>query len=204
MIERWDIITIGNLSRNRYWGESEERPLRPTLCTSTLITGPGFRLLADPSCEEAERMAAELGRRSGLKPEAIDAVFITHHHGDHHFGLKHFPHARWFAAAGVAAAINESGQYGRPVEPAPGRLFDEIEVIPTPGHTLDHHGLRLQSEGLVVVVAGDAVMTRDFWRERRGYFNSVDFDLAARTMEELAACADIIVPGHDNCFPVRR
>ena len=25
-VKHWDIITIGNLSRNRYWGESEERP----------------------------------------------------------------------------------------------------------------------------------------------------------------------------------
>lgn len=24
-VKHWDIITIGNLSRNRYWGESEER-----------------------------------------------------------------------------------------------------------------------------------------------------------------------------------
>ncbi len=23
-IKRWDVITIGNLSRNRYWGESDD------------------------------------------------------------------------------------------------------------------------------------------------------------------------------------
>jgi glyoxylase-like metal-dependent hydrolase (beta-lactamase superfamily II) len=51
-----------------------------------------------------------------------------------------------------------------------------------------------------VVVAGDAVATRDFWRERRGYFNCADFDLSARSRDKIAGLADIVVPGHDNYF----
>jgi glyoxylase-like metal-dependent hydrolase (beta-lactamase superfamily II) len=200
MIARWDIITIGNLSRNRYWGESEDRPVRPTLCTSTLIRGDGLCLLVDPSCQEAERMAAELDRRTGLRLSDINAVFLTHHHGDHHFGLAHFPDAQWLAAAGVAAIINQSGEYQKAVEPARHRLLEEIEVIPTPGHTRDHHSLRFDCDGLSVVIAGDAVMTQDFWRDRRGFFNSVDLELASRTMNQIAGVADIVVPGHDNCF----
>ena len=200
MVERWDVITIGNLSRNRYWGEDEARPVRATLCTTTLITGAGFRLLVDPSCEDADRMAAELNRRTGLRLQAVDAVFITHAHGDHHAGLKHFPSARWLAAPGVAAAINASKAYPKAVEPVPGRLFDSIDVFPTPGHTSDHHSLTFVCDGLTVAITGDAVMTRDFWRDRRGFFNSVDLDLSTKTMNQLAAIADIIVPGHDNAF----
>ena len=33
MIHRWDIITIGNLSRNRYWGEREDQAYRGAICT---------------------------------------------------------------------------------------------------------------------------------------------------------------------------
>src|SRR3954447_2166299 len=109
MIHRWDIITIGNLSRNRYWGESDDRAYRPAICTCTLITGDGFRLLVDPSLREEERMQAELDRRTGCRLEDVDTVFVTHEHGDHHFGLKHFPHARWLAAPPVARLLNESG-----------------------------------------------------------------------------------------------
>ena len=36
--------------------------------------------------------------------------------------------------------------------------------------------------------------------ERQGYFNSADFDLVARSIEELARIADVIIPGHDNYF----
>lgn len=95
-VKRWDVVTIGNLSRNRYWGESDAKGVRAAICTCTLITG----------------------------------------------------------------------------------------------------------DGLSIVVAGDSVATRDFFRERRGYFNAVDFELSAQTMNKLAAMADIIVPGHDNYFLV--
>jgi len=80
------------------------------------------------------------------------------------------------------------------------RLLDAIDVIATPGHTMDHHSLRFYCRGLSVVVAGDAVPTQDFWRERRGYFNAVDFELSARTMNGISSVADIVVPGHDNYF----
>src|SRR5216110_2455438 len=32
-VKRWDIITIGNLSRNRYWGEPNDQAVRKVLCT---------------------------------------------------------------------------------------------------------------------------------------------------------------------------
>jgi glyoxylase-like metal-dependent hydrolase (beta-lactamase superfamily II) len=202
MDARFDIITIGNLSRNRYWDESEETRVRPTLCTCTLIRGEGFRLLVDPSCPEPERMAAELDRRSGLKLSDIDAVFLTHEHGDHYWGLAHFPGAERWAAPAVAEAINAAGGQAKPVEGVTGPLFGVIELLPTPGHTPGHHSLRFQCDGRNVVVAGDAVMTHDFWRDRRPYFNAADMEQARLSLDSLAALADIIVPGHDNCFLV--
>jgi glyoxylase-like metal-dependent hydrolase (beta-lactamase superfamily II) len=204
MAQRWEILTIGNLSRNRYWDEGDDRARRPAICTCTLIVTDQARLLVDPSLTEADSMARELDRRTGLKLEEFDAVFLTHEHGDHHFGLRHFAGARWLAAPAVAARLNESGQYDRPIEPADGPLLGEIDVVPTPGHTLSHHSLRFDWEGLSVVIAGDAAMTRDFWRERNGYFNSADLGLAARSIEQLATIADLVIPGHDNYFLNRR
>lgn len=199
-VKRWDVITIGNLSRVRYWGESDARGVRSAICTCTVIQGEGFRLLVDPSLKDAGEMATALDRRTGLEPGEIDAVFITHQHGDHHFGLAHFPGAKWLAGKDVAEALNKRGLHQKKIEPAGDRLFDAIDVIPTPGHTRDHHSLRFDCDGFSVVVAGDAVPMLDFWRERRGYYNAVDFELSARTMDRMSAMADIIVPGHDNYF----
>ncbi len=202
MIERWDVVTIGNLSRNRYWGESDERRLRDAWCTCTLIRGDGFCLLVDPSLQDPRSMIAELDRRTGLKPEDVDAVFVTHDHGDHHWGLSPFTEAEWWAAGDVAAAINENASYLRPVEAREGHLFRGIDVIHTPGHTMEHHSLLFECDGRKVVIAGDAVMTRDFFAHKQGYFNSVDFDLAAQTIARIGSLADIVVPGHDNYFLV--
>jgi glyoxylase-like metal-dependent hydrolase (beta-lactamase superfamily II) len=199
-IRRWDVVTIGNLSRNRYWSEGDAKGVRAAICTCTLVTGDSFRLLVDPSLADAADMAGELDRRTGLKPRDIDAVFVTHEHGDHFAGLGHFPQAKWLAAPAVAEILDKSGKWSRRVEGVTGRLFDAVEVIPTPGHTNTHHSLRFDCDGLSIVVAGDAVATQDFFRERRGYFNAVDFELSARMMDKLAATADIIVPGHDNYF----
>ena len=199
-VKRWDVITIGNLSRNRYWGESDAKAVRSAICTCTLVSGDGFRLLVDPSLADEAEMAKELDRRSGVEPRDITAVFVTHEHGDHWAGIAHFPDAKWLAAPAVAEMLNKSGKLPRAFEDAPARLFDAIAVISTPGHTGTHHSLHFDCEGLSVVVAGDAAATRDFFRERRGYFNAVDFELSARTMDKLAALADIIVPGHDNYF----
>ncbi|MFC1603866.1 MBL fold metallo-hydrolase [Planctomycetota bacterium] len=201
-IKRWDVITIGNLSRNRFWGESDAKGVRAAICTSTLITGKDFRVLVDPSLANEADMARELDRRTGTKPRDITAVFITHQHGDHLAGIAHFPDAEWLAAPAVAEIINKSGKLPRVVKGATDRLFSSIDVIPTPGHTDSHYSLRFDCDSLSIVVAGDSVATRDFFGERLGYFNAVDFELSAQTMDKLAAIADIIVPGHDNYFLV--
>ena len=200
MIERWDVITIGNLSRNRYWGESDDRRLRDAWCTCTLVRGADFKLLVDPSLKDPAAMAAELDRRTGLKPEAVEAVFMTHSHGDHHWGIEAFPTAHWWAAEAVARKINEENSYSKEVQAAPEELYLSVELVHTPGHTLEHHSLRFECDGKRVLIAGDAVMTRDFYAHRQGYFNSVDFELAARTIEKIGGMADIVVPGHDNWF----
>ena len=85
-----------------------------------------------------------------------------------------------------------------------GHIRPEFDVLHTPGHTQHHYSLRFDWEGYSVVIAADAAVTRDFWQERRGYFNSEDFAAATQTMEHLATMADIIVPGHDNYFFVKK
>jgi glyoxylase-like metal-dependent hydrolase (beta-lactamase superfamily II) len=199
-VQRWAVITIGNLSRNRYWGESDAKGVRPAICTCTLLEGDGFKLLVDPSLDKADDMARELERRSGLKPDDISAVFITHEHADHYAGLAHFTSAGWFAGPEVACLLNATKKLSKLIEPVAGKIFGALEIIPTPGHTLGSNSVRFECKGRSVAVAGDAVATEDFWRERRGYFNCVDFELAAKSMDKLATLAELIVPGHDNYF----
>jgi glyoxylase-like metal-dependent hydrolase (beta-lactamase superfamily II) len=199
-VRHWDIITIGSLSRNRYWGESEERPLRSAICTCTIIAGDKFNVIVDPSLADESAMTSELKRRTGLTPDNIDAVFITHQHGDHVAGIRHFLKARWYAGSEVAAGLNSSGQFPKKIESAGSSLPGGIDIVPTPGHTPDHHSLRFDYKGLSIVIAGDSVATFDFWNDRAMYYNVMDIEESKRSMQTIDSIADIIVPGHDNCF----
>jgi glyoxylase-like metal-dependent hydrolase (beta-lactamase superfamily II) len=196
----WDIITIGNLSRNRYWGESDKQAMRSAICTCTVISGKDFHIIVDPSLEDETAMAAELKRRTGLTSENIDMVFITHQHGDHVAGIKHFVKARWLAGSDVASGLNKSAIYPKQIEAAGNNLFETIDVINTPGHTPDHHSLRFDYKGFSVLIAGDSVATKDFWDERRSYYNVMNIEESKRTMGKINEIADVIVPGHDNYF----
>lgn len=202
-VTHWDVITIGNLSRNRYWGESEEKSLHAVICTTTLISGKDFHVIVDPSLESEEAMAAELKRRSGLTPADINVVFMTHEHGDHHAGLKNFPKAQWLASDLVADALNRTGSYSKKIEAAGKTIFDLIDVVSTPGHTPGTAGLRFDYRGISVFVAGDAVATKDFWDEGRMYFKALDVEESLRSYKKIASLSDIVVPGHDNYFVCR-
>jgi glyoxylase-like metal-dependent hydrolase (beta-lactamase superfamily II) len=199
-IRRWAVITIGNLSRNRYWGESDAMSVRSVICTCTLIEGADFRLVVDPSLQNADEMARELERRSGLKPADVSAVFITHEHGDHFAGINHFNNARWFAGPEVAKILNAAKKLPKPVESIVGKLFDTLDVLPMPGHTMGLNCLRFDCNGHSIAAVGDAVATEDFWRERRPFYNSVNYELSATSMDKIAAIADLVIPGHDNYF----
>ncbi len=207
---RWHVLTIGHLSRNKFWGESDDQAYRAPLCTSTLIKLGDRTIVVDPGCAPNE-MAHVLHQRTGLRPEAVDTVFLTHFHGDHRVGITAFPQARWCMAASeiqawtaqVAPDSTERHLLSR-LEPVVDELAPGITLLPTPGHTSTHTSLSFRSAGWHVVVAGDAAMTQDFFLARDVYFNTVDRAAAVQSIETIADLADIVVPGHDNYFLNRR
>lgn len=199
-VSHWDVITIGSLSRNRYWGDSDEKAIHSVICTCTVISGKNFHILVDPSIADEKLMKSELDRRTGLKPDDINLVFITHQHGDHFAGIRHFKKAEWVAGAETAGILNKTGHFEKNIEAAGNNLFGAVELVPTPGHTTDHQCLRFDHKGFSIVIAGDSVATKDFWDERRPYYNALDVEESKRTMEKINSLADIIVPGHENYF----
>ena len=45
-------------------------------------------------------------------------------------------------------------------------------------------------------MAGDAVMTEDFFEAEEGFHNSVDFP--TKTIQKIKNVADLVIPGHSN------
>ena len=204
-MNRFTILTLGCFSRNRYWGEEDAKSYRRALCTSTLIETPqGARILVDPAVSGAA-LAQVLDERCGLRPEAVDYVYVTHRHGDHYVGMADLPRAVWLAAPGDAGEIRRAlPQHAKRIFAAGAEIVTGIRVLPLPGHTPGLAGLLFASEDGMVAVAGDSVMTRDFFKDRRGYYNSADFAASARSIDLLMEKADIVVPGNGNYFLTHR
>jgi glyoxylase-like metal-dependent hydrolase (beta-lactamase superfamily II) len=198
------ILTIGQFSRNIFWGESESQSYRGALCTSTLVKGDGVNFIVDPSLPPDE-MAETLFNRSGLRPDAIDAVFLTHAHGDHYVGISCFPGAQWYMGfielQKMKASRNAAeSELAARILPAASGFIPGVETLALPGHTSGITAVAFDTEDGRVAVCGDVVMTRDFFKARKGYYNSVDFAQSTESIELLAKSADIVVPGHDNFF----
>jgi glyoxylase-like metal-dependent hydrolase (beta-lactamase superfamily II) len=196
---QFTIVNIGTLSVNKFWGETER--VRSATATCVLLQSEGERLLVDPS-PEPEELEPMLFDRTGLRPADIDAVFLTHFHGDHRFGLELFGHAAWLMAEpGLQEWLARSPQDRDTIErfvPARNRLPGGICLFPSPGHTLGHHGLLVDTHWGRLIVAGDAVMTQDFYDAEEGFHNCVDFELATQTIHTIRERADWVIPGHGN------
>ena len=199
MTVQFTIVNIGTLSMNKFWGETAR--VRPATATCVLLETEGQRLLVDPSPgpEELEPM---LFARTGLRPADIDAVFLTHFHGDHRYGLGLFGDAVWIMTEpGLqewqARSPKDAGLIARFV-PVDSRLPTGIRLFPSPGHTFGHHGLWMDTRWGRLIVAGDGVMTHDFFDAEEGFHNCVDFELATQTIRTIKESADWVIPGHGN------
>ncbi len=202
---QWSLLNIGTLGQNRLWGETTRR--RAHLCTMTVLRAGNLNILVDPSRDPRE-MPRCLDEGCGLAPDQIDLVFLTHFHGDHRRGLEAFPNAVWLMADDEIAHWWEHTRDDAPeypllerLERAEDRLAEGVELCPTPGHTPHHCGLSVEAEeGLRVLVAGDAVMSRGHYLARQPYADKAHLDMALHTMDRIVAEADIVIPGHDNYF----
>ncbi len=106
MSVRLDVISIGTLSRNRLWNETER--VRSAHATTSLIRAGKRHILVDPGLPPPA-LAARLHERTGLRPEQIDTVFLTNFRPSHRAGLPLFVrHAKIFIHEIEQEAVSQS------------------------------------------------------------------------------------------------
>jgi glyoxylase-like metal-dependent hydrolase (beta-lactamase superfamily II) len=140
---------------------------------SWIIPSQGGAVLVDAGLDEkAPHIIAALKRR-GLGPESVQAVLITHGHGDHFGGAGAFPHARVFAdkndipfirgekkREGIVGSIFGKISSGR----KPPKNLDalpETDSILIDGLTFGIIRLPGHSPGSVAYLLGDILFTGD-------------------------------------------
>jgi glyoxylase-like metal-dependent hydrolase (beta-lactamase superfamily II) len=215
---RLDIISIGTLSRNRLWNESEAT--RTPHATTTLIRAGKRHVLVDPGLPPPA-LAARLYERTGLKPAAIDTIFLTNSRPAHRAGLSLFSGAkvlihereRESARAQLQQLIDQApdedidrAHLQQELElidsfkPADDVIVDGVDLFPLFGYTPGTCGLLVSATLTTTLIAGDAVPTLDHFLAGQVLPDSWDIKAAQESMAEVYEIADLIVPGHDNVF----
>ncbi len=218
MSVEFTVVSIGTLSANPFWGERSA--VRTPHATTTLVRDEGRVILVDPSLPDVA-LVSRLFERTGLKPQRVTDVFCTTLRPVHRRGIEAFSQARWMcgpeelesyrghlellaASAGRAggedeAAIASELRLLERFEPAPEKLTPAVHLFPLSGPSAGSCGLLLAGPTRTVVLAGDAVLTREHLLAGRIWTGCADAEAARQSLLEVIEIADVIVCGHDNC-----
>jgi len=186
-----------------------------------VVRDAGKVILVDPSLP-AELLEFRLFERTGLKPDQVDAVFLTSWRPVHRRALELFSEADWLIwqpereamqehLEGLIASAESSGQEPDRLvkqelrllarcKDAPEKITPHVHLFPCPGVTPGSAGLLLALPLATVVIAGDAVISREYFEHGRVYEQCHDVKQAQGSLADILEVADQIVPGHDNLF----
>mgnify|MGYP001328544648 CR=1 FL=1 len=219
MFPRVDIISIGTLSRNRLWNETDA--VRTAHATTSLIRSRAGRfILVDPALPP-QVLAVRLNERTGLRPEQVSAIFLTNFRVAHRGALAAFPQASVLmheleiesAARHVRNMLEQAPAEDldrkfyeqemrllEAIKPAEDKLAESVDLFPLFGYTPGTCGLLVASTTVTTLIAGDGVPTLDHFLAGQVLPDSVDIKAAQESLAEAYEIADLIVPGHDNLF----
>ncbi len=215
---RFDVISIGTLSRNRLW--NEQQPVRTAHATTTLIRAGKRHILIDPGLPGVA-IGARLFERTGLRPEQIDTVFLTNFRPSHRAGLSAFSEATVLIHENEKQFVQE--QLDRLIEEAPeedidrkhvrmelqllnsfksaqDEIIENLDLFPLFGYTPGTCGLLLTLPTQTVLIAGDAVATQEHFLAGQVLSDAYDLDKARESLSEVYEIADLVIPAHDNLF----
>lgn len=183
------------------------------LCNVALVTAEdGTRILFDTGHYCVRKGLINGLKDRGLVPKDIDLIFLSHLHFDHCQNLDLFK--------GVPVAVGKTEiEYARNPHPddlfIPWKIHDlladfELHVLPqrgviapgiehfeVPGHTTGCQALRFaQEDGRRVVLAGDAIKYPKEILAQVGDMCFGSTEDSKRSIAEICANTDIVVPGH--------
>jgi len=199
---RLDVLAIGTLAENRFWNENV--PVREEFATTVLVRSEETVLVVDPAWPD-EVLQAVLFYRTGLRPEAVTHVFLTHVDPAHLRGINLFPDARWMAyeeeilyARAELRGDENLDPIIRNLTDVPEKIAAGIDIFPTPGHSPGHTSIMVNTPTDCTFVTGDAILSRDHLEHGDLGPTLYDRDKAEESFAEIIEIADFVVPGHDN------
>jgi len=163
----------------------------------TLIEASGKVIVVDTgSPAEREKILFDF-KAMTVDPKDVDIVVNTHLHIDH-CGCNDL-----FEKAIVYAHRLESPPIGSMRISGSMTLLPGVEIVHTPGHTAGSVTVFVDAEKRYGI-CGDAIPTKANYDSKVPPFVAVDKRLASKSMDAIIASVDIVVPGHDAPFEVKR
>lgn len=172
--------------------------------TVCFVASGNKKIITDPGCNRT--MLLEALKKEGLKTGDIDYVFLSHCHPDHILLAGIFENAK-----AVTYDTNLIYDNDTLVEFTEHSLGDDITIIQTPGHVLEHISLIVDTHEGKVGIAGDAI----WWLEdEEQVFNvkqpdhsqakGMNMETLIESRKKLIQMADYIIPGHGKKFKVEK
>jgi len=173
------LLTPGSLRKD------ESGKIQDARSSVSLIISGTRKVVVDTGLKGEETQILKALAGLGFRPEEIDTVVNTHSHPDH-CGNNHL-----FSRAKILAPKEREAI-------APG-----VFAMETPGHSPDSVSVVVESFE-IVVMAGDALPTFGNFQKNVPPALHVDRALAVASMTKIASLADVVIPGHDLPFSIRK
>ncbi|XP_061194177.1 metallo-beta-lactamase domain-containing protein 1-like [Saccostrea echinata] len=167
----------------------------------SLIKGPKNIIVDTGNPWDKEHILDGL-QKNGLSPEKINYCVCTHGHSDHVGNLSIFSNAVHILSYDVC--VGDQYQMHDFKTGIPYEIDDDVEVVPTPGHTGSDISVIVSNTGLgTVAVTGDLFeCLEDLEEPSLWQDNSENPDLQQEGRIDVLGRADYIVPGHGKMFKV--
>jgi len=165
----------------------------------TLIVSGQHKIVVDSGLAGEEDLIIRALAKLGFCPQDADMIVNTHSHPDHCGGNHLFSHA-----SKVEAKDGETIAPHVSVLATPGHSEDSISVIVHGRFVCPERENERSSSSAVIVIAGDALPTRGNFLKGVPPALHTDRELAVASMNKIIEIADIVVPGHDYPFSLRK
>lgn len=186
------------------------------LSNAELIAFDGKKILFDTGSHGVKPTLMKSLSDLDIAPNEIDAIFISHLHYDHSENIAMFPYAKLFISKAEWDNANISCDIYTPFENLEyiknrdiefitednQEIFPCMRAIFTPGHTLGHMSLLLETDEGNWLLAADAVKNRGELELLKSdqFISEVD---SINSIKRIKSISDRVLPGHDCWLSIK-
>lgn len=172
--------------------------------TCCFIKSGDKKIITDPGCNRRKLLAAL--KKEKIESADIDYVFLSHCHIDHILLAALFKNAKF-------VTFNANFLYDQDLilEFDEQALGKDIKILETPGHTVEHLSLLINTPQGKIALAGDVIwwvdgeeQKVDINKKDNSHPKELNMKKLIASRKKLLKIADYIIPGHGRMFKVKK